>query len=101
MRWQVHVRALRDYCQHDAIRAGVGRVCHARDFKHNAVARQRFTPTKAFARLSSSNPTKSAKPAMQTGRKVPGTKGNCAAEVVRTWDATGPTPVAPYLRLFP
>ena len=40
MRRQVHVRALWDYRKRDAIRARVGRLCHARDFKHNAVARQ-------------------------------------------------------------
>ena len=36
--WQVHLRPLRHHRQRDAVRAGVGRARHDRDFEHHAAA---------------------------------------------------------------
>ena len=61
LRRQVHLRALRPDRQRHAVRAGVGRLRHARDLEHHAAARRRSTPTKASRRCCSSRATKPAR----------------------------------------
>ncbi len=47
---KIHVRAVRDYRERDAIRAGMGRICDAGNQQHHAASRQKFMPMKDCAR---------------------------------------------------
>ena len=79
LRGQVHLCALRDHRERDAVRAGMGRIRHARNQQHHAAARENLCATKVSARCSSSNPTRIAKFPTRTrrGNTSPSRESSC------------------------
>src|ERR1700730_17659801 len=70
LRGQAHLRALRHHRERHAIRAGVGRLCRARDLEHHAAAGEDLRQTNASAKFSSSSRTRLAKPSVAVARRV-------------------------------